>query len=385
MYSVCCLKGDKSLKELKIGKTRLDRIELFNGEILQIYDIVELKRKCVIIDNSTPRYYQTETGQIFSSLTIKEDNKIDMLRAGSNGMGKNYLTLNTTVKDGIYGNLIGNTVYEYKEQIKEIAEYLKNKYGIVITFNDAKLKYIEINRTFKLKDEFKSYSRVLELILTIMPRMKKVNMIGIIENKKIKLETYGVISTRNGKRNKQYEEIIFYDKKSQLKSNINIELIGEYMRCEIKLKNAKLIEQKLKTNKLYKLTQDIIDEWFKKEVKKLIHEPLLRWKVERDTILKNIIKQELKKDKRKWQVNTLRRLSVMEIENKVPVILDVEELNCVIDDMPQITRKKRVKENFIKQAQKYEKVFVNNDMDKLNELLSKLTQDNITDDIVVAD
>ena len=75
----------------------------------------------------------------------------------------------------------------------------------------------------------------------------------------------------------------------------------------------------------------------------------------------------------------------MEIENKVPVILDVEELNCVIDDMPQITRKKRVKENFIKQAQKYEKVFVNNDMDKLNELLSKLTQDNITDDIVVAD
>ena len=64
-----------------------------------------------------------------------------MLKAGSAGYGRNYVTLQTSVRDEMYGNLIGKSVEEYQEQIRRIEEQLIEKYGVYASFQDADLKY----------------------------------------------------------------------------------------------------------------------------------------------------------------------------------------------------------------------------------------------------
>ena len=153
------------MDRLKIGETRLDKIELSNGRIIGIEDMDLLREKEIIIDNSTHGMYETDTGQCFSYLNVKKDKAIHCMKAGTSGYGKPYVTLQTGVCNEEYGNLIGNTVSEYHDQIKQIERQLRTDYGIIADFKSADLKYLEVNRTFQIEHPFDEYSRVIKLIL----------------------------------------------------------------------------------------------------------------------------------------------------------------------------------------------------------------------------
>ena len=175
--------------KFNIGGTRLDKIGLKDGEIISIDDLEELKQRNVLFVNekskksddesqNTSDKYVTRNNQSFSYMKIKKDGEINQLKAGKSGFGKQYVILQTNVCDGNIGNLQGNTVKEYHEQIKRIEKKLQSNYGIQASFDNSTVNYIEINRTFRLEHDFNAYSRDIELILAEMPRMNYVSEFG---------------------------------------------------------------------------------------------------------------------------------------------------------------------------------------------------------------
>ena len=360
----------------KIGETKIDKIELSNGVINEIKNMHDLMEKEILIDNSKLNKYVTTNGETFSYLHVKSDKEIHSLKASCTGYGKQYVTLQTGIYDEIYKNMIGNTVSEYQDQLENTVDRLESDYGIVADFSDAKIKYIEINRTFVTEFDFCDYSRIISLILAEMPRMNVISEFGntksdtrYFDEKSKKIGTYSAWSRKKTKGNgKQYKQITFYDKKNQIEI---IKFDGNYMRFEIKLKGAENIRNAFGTTKIYELTQEKVEEYFRNQVKELIEKPLDRWKYNRDKYLMALMKSQYRDSINSWQVNTLRVLMNKEIEQGKPCLLDIEELYPLIDRM-EVNKKGRIKRNLLCQAQKYEKIFCNNDTFKLKEILDKL-------------
>lgn len=383
--------------KFNIGGTRLDKIGLKDGEIISIDDLEELKQRNILFVNekskksddeqNTSDKYVTRSNQAFSYLKIKKDGEINQLKAGKSGFGKQYVTLQTNVCDGNIGNLQGNTVTEYHEQIKRIEEKLQSNYGIQASFDNSTVNYIEINRTFRLEHDFNAYSRDIKLILAEMPRMNYTSEFGYtlsddtyFEEKFNQIETHTVWNKRGKSKNKQFQMVSIYNKSKQLRGTIYLD--GDCMRFEITLAGVKNIQNAFNTDKstkptkpikLYELTDEKINQYFAEQIDKLIVKPLDRWRAKRNAYLKKLIKSEREKDIYNWQVNVLRVLNTQEnIHHSKPCLLDVSELYPIIDKIKDINRKQRVKDRFLVQAEKYESIFCNRDDLKLQEIIDKL-------------
>ena len=383
--------------QLNIGGTRLDKIGLKDGEIISIDDLEELKQRNVLFVNEkskksddeqntsdenkkqdTSDKYVTRSNQAFSYLKIKNDGEINQLKAGKSGLGNQYVTLQTNVCDGNIGNLQGNTVTEYHEQIKRIEKKLQSNYGIQASFDNSTVNYIEIQRTFRLEHDFNAYSRDIKLILAEMPRMNYTSEFGYtlsddtyFDEKFNQMETHTVWNKRGKSKCKSFQMVSIYNKSKQIRGVIYLD--GDYMRFEITLAGVKNIQSAFKTTKLYELTDEKINQYFAEQIDKLIVKPLDRWRAKRNAYLKKLIKSEREKDIYNWQVNVLRVLNTQEnIHHGKPCLLDVSELYPIIDKIKDINRKQRVKDRFLVQAQKYESIFCNRDDLKLQEIIDKL-------------
>lgn len=385
--------------KFNIGGTRLDKIGLKDGEIISIDDLEELKQRNILFVNekskksddeqNTSDKYVTRSNQAFSYLKIKKDGEINQLKAGKSGFGKQYVTLQTNVCDGNIGNLQGNTVTEYHEQIKRIEEKLQSNYGIQASFDNSTVNYIEINRTFRLEHDFNAYSRDIKLILAEMPRMNYTSEFGYtlsddtyFEEKFNQIETHTVWNKRGKSKNKQFQMVSIYNKSKQLRGTIYLD--GDCMRFEITLAGVKNIQNAFNTDKstkptkpikLYELTDEKINQYFAEQIDKLIVKPLDKWRTRRNAYLKKLIKSEREKDIYNWQVNVLRVLNTQENKHDgKPCLLDVCELYPIIDKIKDIKRKQRVKDRFLVQAEKYESIFTNRDDLKLQEIIGKLLE-----------
>lgn len=359
--------------------TKLDRIVLINCEILVVedvetlaeFDIVKVPPKQTDDDETTRKScYTTLDGQEFEYLKIEKEGSIDVLKAGVTNFGKQFCTLELSVNKGSTGNLEGNTLNEYMEQLTDIQNYLIDNYGILIDFSNARLKSVEINRTFKIEHKFCEYSRPLMLILSQMPYMKKISVFADVDKGKITHETFSAWNKKsNLSKNKEFKKVIFYNKTEQLETRGF--LIGDnFMRFEIKVFGEKNIRKCLKAKYFINLTQNDIEKWFSEQVDTLIVKPIEKWKKARDKQVKAILKEEVKKGGT-WIVNALRRFTAYELENETPLILDICEVYTIVDNL-QINDKSRVKNRFLQQSLKYERIFTRNDIDKLTEIINKL-------------
>ena len=382
--------------KFNIGGTRLDKIGLKDGEIINIDDLEELKQRNILFINekskksddekskksddekNTSDKYVTRSNQAFSYLRIKKDGEINQLKAGKSGLGKQYVTLQTNVCDVKIRNLQGNTIKEDHEQVKRIEEKLQSNYGIQASFDNSTVNYIEINRTFKLEHDFNDYSRDIKLILAEMPRMNYVSDFGYtlsddtyFDEKFNRIETHTVWNKRGKSKCKSFQMVSIYNKSKQIRGVIYLD--GDCMRFEITLAGVKNIQSAFKTTKLYELTDEKINRYFADQIDKLIVKPLDRWRAKRNAYLKKLIKSEREKDIYNWQVNVLRVLNTQEnIHHGKPCLLDVSELYPIIDKIKDINRKQRVKDRFLVQAEKYESIFCNRDDLKLQEIIDKL-------------
>lgn len=354
---------------LNIDKnTKLDKILLINCEIAEIEWLEYLEELNIIKVNDNKQGYITNSGQTFEYLKITKNGCIDSLTAGV-AYGKQYCTLQLSVNKSKIGNFEGNSVDEYMQQLADVQEFLKFEFGILIDFSNAKLKSLEINRTFKIEYPFDEYSRAIQLILSQMPKMQKITTVTNLEQGKN--ETFAVWNKKEcTAKSRSFKKIIFYDKGKQCETSVILD--SDYMRFEIKLFGVRNIKDNLKVEKFVNLTQEMVDTWFAKQVDTLIIKPLQKWEKARNKQVKSIIKEEFEKNNNSWIVNSLRKFTRYELKNKQPLILDVTDVYPIIEKM-SFNRKTRIEDNFLKQAMRYEDMFIQGDNHKLDEILHKLT------------
>lgn len=365
----------------------IDKLTLSGVAIKEISNLDNLDKKGMLCNGKSKMKYYTKSGKEFTSLSIKDD-FFGKLKAGVNyGTGGLYSSLSTSVKNGFCSNLLCNTMNDYKNQIEETKNYLIGKYGIYADFENAIVNSIEINRTFQIESGISHYKRPIELIAWNVPGKRRMSLVQDFKRKTengFKTETFVITSKKiqknkceKAKKSKQYEELIFYDKTKQLEKIIFLSEV--YMRFEIKITGAAKIKKMIGTNRFYEITDQNINDFFNSEIKELIIDPYAAWKEKRDRNLLKLLKSQ-RSEKHDWVVNTLLVLANEELKNGVPFILDVAEIIPLIDKMgikdPQ--RRYRIRENFKNQAKRKADIFCNNDDQKLQELLHKLQDTDIS-------
>lgn len=355
--------------------TKLDEITLSNIIILEIDEQKirnmasntneKIKQQVVFYRADTKRNnYRTINGEQFQFLKVKDVACITQLVAGMDSMYGAYCKVQLNVRKAGIGNLIGNTIDAYWEDIGYAQEILWHYYGVNIDFSTAKIQTIEINRTFMTSKPFHEYERVLRLLIHNMPRM---NLNSSFANCH-KLESISTWSNKNRK-SKNFTKVIFYDKKRQIAFQVRID--DEIIRFEIKLVGNRTIQRKLKCD-FIDLTQEKIELWFSEQIKKLIITPLKKWKKEQYKELAAIVNEEYTKGGL-WQIGILGKLQELECINKSPLLLDVEELFPILDKIKTISHKSQVKKRMRKRAEIYHTIFTHDDHRKLDEIIEKLT------------
>ena len=319
--------------------------------------------------------YITASGQTFNKLLIENDGVINKLIAGSKIIGNkrvDYCNLETTIKPTGTGYLVCYTVEDYLGRLIEIQEHLEKSYGIIADFSDINIKEVEINRTFKLEENFENYHRVLNLIMTNLPQYLKNQMdYKKVMNGSSEYQTYYATSKTTNK-SKRYLLFKIYNKTKAIENIIL--LTDSYMRVEFRLVGAEKVKKALGTNKFAELTDKIINNYFDEQIDKLIKKPFEKWQKDRNKYLVGLMKKERERDIRHWQSNVLRILQNEEIAQKRPVLLDIEELIPLVNQLDlKPNRRYDVKSNFREQSKKFETVFCNNDHLKMNEIIDKLT------------
>lgn len=373
------------MEEVQERTALLDKIVFGNIQILQFADMKDLIDREIVEVSTSKVKYVTASGEEFSTLLIEQDGVIDKMKAGSmmsKGKKVDYCSLETTVGNEEFGNLYCYTFDDYIGKLMTIQDHLEAEYGIVADLSDMTVKEIEINRTFRLNGDFEQYHRVLNLIMTNLPsQFRNQSDWKKVEKGSSRYQTYCATSSRTQK-SKRYMLFKIYDKTAALEQTIV--LTDSYMRVELRLIGAEKVKKALHTNRFFEMSDELFNSYFDDQMYKLIQKPLSKWKSTRDKKLLELIKGERSRDIRHWQTNVLRILQNEEIAQKRPVLLDIEELIPLIDKLDlSANRKWDVKNNFRKQAKKYESVFCNNDHLKLDEIIQKITvKDTGIDDMV---
>lgn len=353
----------------------VDQIVLSNIEIVHMINIEELIKKNIVELSTNPQTYIMADGHEFSKLTIEKDGVIDHMVAGaiirSNQLIK-YCTLSLSVHRDT-GNICCNTIEDYQKILVQVQEHLLCNYGIEISIKNATIKEIEINKTFALAHSYEDYRRVIQVIMHNLPKELSVQM-HCSENgkEKIKPGTFYATSSKTGKSDR-YTTVKIYDKTSALSAKLNIVLDTSYMRVELRLIGTQRVKRALTTNKLYMITDNMINTCYQRHMQRYIYNRHDKWLKKRDKKLLNLIKQQQDMDIRHWQVNLLRYLANDEIANAYPTLLDVHELFPLLEKL-SLTSKRRyeIRTNFKRHAEKYETVFNQRDDLKLTEILEKL-------------
>lgn len=352
----------------------IDKMVLNNLLITDISDIDYLADIGILEVNPNPdvRSYYTDGGS-FRQLKIKQDDKIDLLSAGTVKTGKiwhTYCNLHTSVHR-LNGNLACNTVQDYQEQVNDIQTALKGKYGIKMDTIFATVKQIEINRTIKLDDDFKWYNRVLQLIMFNLPYpfAKQMDFRKKAAGE-MQCDTYYATTKRTAK-SKKYQELKIYNKSKQLQF-----IVGEkWMRVELKIVGASKVKKELGTNDLSQLTDGQINDYFDRMMQKLIVQPYRKWQQQQKKEIKKIMQEQRKINLKRWQIGTLTRILDEEIDRQCPVALDIDQILAVVPELKEIPVRyvKSIQQNMDDQAGKCAAVLCNYDSDRMEEIIEKLT------------
>lgn len=352
----------------------IDKMVLNNLLITDIADIDYLAKLGILEVNPNPdvHSYYTDGGS-FRQLKIKQDDKIDLLSAGTVKTGKiwhTYCNLHTSVHH-VGGNLACNTVQDYQKQVNDIQTALRGKYGIKMDTIFATVKQIEINRTIRLDDDFKWYHRVLQLIMFNLPYpfAKQMDFRKKAAGE-IQCDTY-YATTKKTAKSKKYQELKIYNKSKQLQF-----IVGEkWMRVELKIVGASKVKKELGTNDLSQLTDGQINDYFDKMMQKLIVQPYRKWQQSQKKEIKKIMLEQREINLKRWQIGTLTRILDTEIEKQCPVALDVEQILEVVPELKDVPVKyiKAIQQNMDDQAGKCAAVLCNYDSDRMQEIIEKLT------------
>lgn len=356
----------------------LDKVTVYGFKIVTINNMRDLvRRNIVTIKQGVRLYCRTKDNRYFSSIKIEATEAFDYFFYGITPDGMEYGALELSVPDRAgYHNLYGITAKEYCDQLQEAAIFLEEEYGIILDFSDARYKKMEINKTIRLDHPFDTYQRPLTLLMYLLPGTLRLGGEHDVYRKDAdhnvlperRVKTYYKSSGKRGL------TIKIYDKGEQLRNVHNIELNGNFLRFEITLNCPDKIKKSLGSNRIRDIDDAAIKRYMDDFIIQNLINPYEAFKDKEKKLIKRMLRKNYKPASRTWVRNTLLEVCNMEIDKKLPVILDLKELIEMLSILPFKTRQSRynARKNFEAASKEHAPVLCRNDNEKYTELLRKL-------------
>lgn len=344
----------------------IDKVAIYNFDIEDISDIEDLKKKNLItIEKNPVRYIETNSGQQYKKIELEKCEHFDTFVCALSKCGKPYtkMELSENGKDGMR-NLNCITLEQLKTKIEDAERYLADEMGILCNFDFAKIKSIELNKTFEIALDSIAYDRVIKTMINLMPTTAS----------KIKNPIISDSTTYSASNKSQTETLKIYDKANQLKKVHHKKINENILRVEIQLINAaNKIKTRFGSANLSDLTDEIIQEYFSEYVKKNIINPFFNHLQFQEKQVKKILKDNYKKSDYEWIDNVLHIISDYEMVNEIPLMFDVEQMKDWLDvlDLPR-QNKYYIYKRFRQKIVNYSTVYNNHDLQKYRELINKI-------------
>jgi len=336
--------------KLVIRDIIIDKITKFN-------DLVN--NNIIIVDNNPNNNKLSDNSNnwnYFRELIIKNKKMYGLnfsINAGSK-YNKNYCVLTLTIDDNMSKNLNCLSISKCKQKIQDIQSYLKD-IGIFLDFNNAKIKYIEMNLTFRINKDYQDYKKALNILaygFMLKKRGKLLMDCGECSIAKdiIKKGSFYIKETKTRIFKIYNKTHALYDK--------GIKVDGTYVRVEYILKGQELIERYLGCGELNKISDEHIENCFVTNVVNVLSDVYDDYKRNNAKILNNLIR-DVKSNKVKNQALFIYS-ALLNIENEkggIPVCIDKKEIEDAIDKFVNEEWKNNVnskgKSTYTERQQKY--------------------------------
>lgn len=280
------------------------------------------------------------TGEVrnFSSISITNDKKFASLTIGAKSIGKGrveYVTLDIFISDENTNNLIPLTQEETRDKHRQILEHINNWYGIELTDKEAEYKYLEMNKTVELEFSSREYQAFMETAQFTAPKRYDKNLDG--KNVEIYRDSFdgelNFVAYRNDSM-----RLKIYNKTRHLEQKRGVIVGKVYFRIEACLSTAKKIKSVFGTTKVAEITDEMMEEYFNKIVKKDVFDRIELYLKESDKAIE-VRKEELKEANAKTWTKDLFGICGEKIifENKtMEMVYDLEQIvECIRKEMPK--------------------------------------------------
>ena len=277
----------------------IDKSELRNITIESI-DFEVLRRSSAVYNTSASdvslpvKLHNSNRYITLDRLFIQDDQLFNTFtldyKKESTGARSYYTILDLAIKPkrARQHNLIPMSANKYRQKLIIIREYLIHNYGLYVSFNESRIKKIEVNITAKMDHSFESYKMLFEAIR--QERNLRVYPYFVPFEKGLAYNTYYFYS--------KVQHLKFYNKAKELHDSFKIEVDDELMRLEYTLIGFDKIKSKLGTDSPLDLTDEAIADFLNESIKEDVFKPVEKYIDKTDKQLAKKYKQIKKQYKR---------------------------------------------------------------------------------------
>lgn len=292
----------------------------------------------IYVDKNSYKKFETDTEKLPDD-NPKRHLQCDVFTAKLAPSGGVHISMELSVRgtDSEHSNASHNlncwTVSALWEQIRLARFSLIEAYGIYTSFSDARLRNIELNKTFPIASQFQYYRRALTYMVSLPSSKKRFVEVDYYERDqecRHPEDRARVVRTFLKTSGSRGMEIKIYDKTAQL-FNEGFETDKQYMRVELVLKSAQKIRSSLTSNLLQDLTDEKINTFFDSFIRDQLILQHLKRAAAITPYLRRILLEHYSKDKSDWANAAMTDIHAREDQNNLPPILSVDSMTSLVD------------------------------------------------------
>lgn len=331
----------------------------------------------IVYDDNSP--IELPNGKRVGKLVIKDQyiGKLTVSFERNNLNGGEYVnsSLELMVSGG-NNNLQNLNTMEYHARIIDVFQVLAEDYGVIADYSTIKIKKLELNATFYLKEAYEKYKQPILLLMRNVPPKRYGNNKG---NNAVKYATWheANIGTSEDKletalvKNSSIE-LKIYNKGKHLKDIGELDKLDkDIMRVEYTIKDKRILENAFGDNLVVSLTDEKINGLFKKYFNRDVVTRYYQWAAENHRQLVDLTKKH-KELYQKWTGSFFRECRQYEATNGLPILFDINDMEKVFRELePKSGRNAGKKFKKFKKQAIYETDLVGNTA-RVKEIISKI-------------
>lgn len=331
----------------------------------------------IVYDDNSP--IELPNGKRVGKLVIKDQyiGKLTVSFERNNLNGGEYVnsSLELMVSGG-NNNLQNLNTMEYQARIIDVFQVLAEDYGVIADYSTIKIKKLELNATFYLKEAYEKYKQPILLLMRNVPPKRYGNNKG---NNAVKYATWheANIGTSEDKletalvKNSSIE-LKIYNKGKHLKDIGELDKLDkDIMRVEYTIKDKRILENAFGDNLVVSLTDEKINGLFKKYFNRDVVTRYYQWAAENHRQLVDLTKKH-KELYQKWTGSFFRECRQYESTNGLPILFDINDMEKVFRELePKSGRNAGKKFKKFKKQAIYETDLVGNTA-RVKEIISKI-------------